>query len=527
MLYIRSTALCCNGYVCILSQCVAIGVLCAVGFIAGGSTIEDRMFDWNSVGSNHGPCVDMFAPATDIMAAHYSCRDCSTQVAGTSYAVPLVSGLVAILLEQEPHLNATQVMQRVKALCTRDALQFPSPQRQDGTPNCLAYIPRKAEETRENGTCGSHDSTSRNSLTVNEYEDDRQGDLTQDSDGNQTSDGKGLSSNDDPRCDNDVDNAETSDKGALDSDGHGPKPSTEVPNLVTTPTPVITTPNHQPVGPDYVTMLSIPASDLQQVLTERMNDGYIPTYVSNNKDPSTGRVLSFIAIFKKTPTARDCKLVVGRHALVTRKTIKAAKAEGYAVMLLHSYLVQGLRRLRFLAVLEHNKTAINVTSFLRYRVRPNAVESSMRRFSRNGYTVSSMAVAFCDRTRPVFTLLSEQIGPERHLDPPADKFVVQMNVDSDQVINTILHFRQNRFYLKDIDTYGGCGNDTVDKEVKHGLLFHHMTGPFSEYMLKLFHSSSPRKNVEDSLLILGRHFGVKPLMAFNTRRYYIVQFKSL
>ena len=462
-------------------------------FIAGGSTIEDRLFDWNTVGSNYGPCVDIFAPATGVTAADYTCRDCSTQVAGTSYAVPIVSGLVAILLEKEPQLSPTKVMQRIKALCTRNALQFPNQQKQDGTPNCLAYIPRK--EGCENTTCGTGKTAD---------------DLTPEGDNNQTSDSKGPSNKDDQRSGSDTDSDDS------------PGAPTEA-SLVPTSAPV------RNRGPDYVTRLNIPASDLQHVLMERMNDEYLPTYISSNKEPSTGRVFSFIVIFKKTPVARDCKLVVNRCPSETRNTIKEARRNGYIVTLFHSYLVEGLRGLRFLAVLEPNETAVNFTSLPQYRVRPNAVESVMRKLSKIGYTINSIAVAFCDRVRPVFALLalSEEFGPERHPSPPTSRSVLQLDVEVDQVMNTILRFRQNGYYVKDIDSSGGCGNDTAQMKVKHGLLFHQMNGPFSDYSLKFFHSSTPAKKVEDSLPILGKLYGAKPIMAFNTGMHYIVQFKSL
>ena len=483
------TSVCCTN-VCLLQCCHCNSV-----FVAGGSTIEDRLFDWNTVGSNYGPCVDIFAPATGVTAADYTCRDCSTQVAGTSYAVPIVSGLVAILLEKEPQLSPTKVMQRIKALCTRNALQFPNQQKQDGTPNCLAYIARK--EGCENTTCGTGKTAD---------------DLTHNGDNNQTSDSKGPSNIDDQRSDS------TSD---TDNDG-SPGASTEV-SLVPTSVPVR---NREP---DYVTRLSIPASDLQHVLTERMNDKYLPIYISSNKEPSTGCVFSFIVIFKKTPVARDCKLVVNRRPSETRNTIKEARRNGYIVTLFHSYLVKGRRGLRFLAVLEPNETAVNFTSLLQYRVRRNAVESVMRKLSKIGYTINSMAVAFCDRVRPVFTWLaiSEEFGAERHSDPPTSRSVLQLDVEVDQVMNTILRFRQNGYYVRDINSGCGCGNDTTHTEVKHGLLFHQMNGPFSDYSLKLFHSSTPAKKVEDSLPILGKLYGAMPIMAFNTGMHYIVQFKSL
>lgn len=153
----------------------------------------------------------------------------------------------------------------------------------------------------------------------------------------------------------------------------------------------------------------------------------------------------------------------------------------------------------------------------------------MRKLSKTGYTVNSMAVAFCDRARPVFTLLalSEEFSPERHPDSSTSRSVLQMDGEVNQVMNTILRFRQSGYYVKDIDSSGGCDNDTAHMEVKHSLLFHLMNGPFSDYSLKFFHSSTPVRKVEDSLPILGKLYGARPIMVFNTGMHYIVQFKSL
>ena len=505
-------------------------------FNIGGSDSEDKMSDWNILGSNYGPCVDIFAPATSIKTAHYTCRNCSKRVSGTSYAVPLVSGLVAILLEHEPHLNATQVMQRIKELCTRDALQFAEQQTQDGTPNCLAYTPRKAEEGRQNTTSDNDETDPGKNLTTNRnmMDKDMQGDPAHNGDRNQTSDSNDLSDSDDQRSNKDNDDKESDNKQSSDNEvddvkngtdnSHKLKASTEIPSLATTSTPVR---NPQPLGPNYMVNLSILASDLQQVLMKNMNDGYIPTFVSNNKEPSTGQIVSFIAIFKKTPMAKDCKLLVNRRASGARKLIKVAKNDGYVVTMLHSYVVQGRQRLRFLAVLEPNKTAVNFTSFLQYRVRPKAVEASMRKISANGYTISSMTAAFCGLVRPAFTLFSEQFRPEKDVNLPKDAFVLQMDVEGDQIINMILHFRQKGYYIRDIDSYGGCGNGTWSMEVNYSLLFHRMSGASSDYVLKFFLSTTPRKMVEDLLETLGKRFGVKPIMAVNTGKYYIVQFKPL
>lgn len=68
--------------------------------ITVGSTTEE---DARSEFSNHGGCVDVFAPGSDILSCGIDGQDSSTIKYGTSMASPHVAGLVAYFLSIYPH----------------------------------------------------------------------------------------------------------------------------------------------------------------------------------------------------------------------------------------------------------------------------------------------------------------------------------------------------------------------------------------------------------------------------------------
>ena len=104
----------------------------------GGSSIGDGLY----TETNYGSCVDIFAPGSSILGADYTCQNCSRFLSGTSFATPMVSGVVAIHLERNGSLTPPEVKARLINDATVNSLNFnsiPSSFRM-ATPNRLLYI---------------------------------------------------------------------------------------------------------------------------------------------------------------------------------------------------------------------------------------------------------------------------------------------------------------------------------------------------------------------------------------------------
>ena len=92
--------------------------------------------------TNYGSCVDIFAPGARISGASRRCPDCSEVSSGTSFAAPLVSGAVALLLQRQPLLTPDEILTQLVSLSTKNTLYFtiiPRPYR-EFTPNRALYI---------------------------------------------------------------------------------------------------------------------------------------------------------------------------------------------------------------------------------------------------------------------------------------------------------------------------------------------------------------------------------------------------
>lgn len=99
----------------------------------GSSTPEDK----RSPFSNHGPCVDIFAPGSNIPAAWLSSDSDTRTLSGTSMAAPHVAGAAALILGQEPQLTPPEVLSQVLDNATGNVLMdLPA-----GSPNQLFHVP--------------------------------------------------------------------------------------------------------------------------------------------------------------------------------------------------------------------------------------------------------------------------------------------------------------------------------------------------------------------------------------------------
>ena len=85
--------------------------------------------------SNFGKCLDIFAPGSDLVGGWIGPANTYRSSSGTSNAAPIVSGIVALMLEKNPSLTQFQVEKQLKSNATRDVLFNIG----DGSENLLAY----------------------------------------------------------------------------------------------------------------------------------------------------------------------------------------------------------------------------------------------------------------------------------------------------------------------------------------------------------------------------------------------------
>jgi subtilisin family serine protease len=85
--------------------------------------------------SNFGACVDLFAPGSDVVAAWAGSRDIHRSTSGTSNSAPVVSGIVATILQRHPGLNQREVELLLIGNATTGALFNVG----SGSPNLLAH----------------------------------------------------------------------------------------------------------------------------------------------------------------------------------------------------------------------------------------------------------------------------------------------------------------------------------------------------------------------------------------------------
>ena len=127
-----------RGDACDLSPASAPGVIT----VASSARGDDVSFF-----SNGGSCVDIFAPGSDVIGADYRCSECTCTLtlSGTSMATPLVSGVIALYLQQQPLLTPFQIAEKLSEDCLMSVLNFNNLPiiLQDTSPNCLLYINSK------------------------------------------------------------------------------------------------------------------------------------------------------------------------------------------------------------------------------------------------------------------------------------------------------------------------------------------------------------------------------------------------
>ena len=97
--------------------------------------------------TNGGSCVDIFAPGSSVIAADHSCSRCACRKtqSGTSMAAPIVSGAIALYLQEQPLLTPSQIKQKLTEDCLKDVLDYRYllNSLRNTTTNCLLHINSK------------------------------------------------------------------------------------------------------------------------------------------------------------------------------------------------------------------------------------------------------------------------------------------------------------------------------------------------------------------------------------------------
>ncbi|WAS85388.1 MULTISPECIES: S8 family peptidase [unclassified Corallococcus] len=119
----------------------------AEAITVGATTTVDRRASF----SNHGDCVDVFAPGEEIFSAWASDDTATRTLSGTSMAAPHVTGIVALFLEAHPSSAPQEVSAAMTGNATPDKVTNPG----RCSPNRMAYsgfiAPLRAPTVRNGG----------------------------------------------------------------------------------------------------------------------------------------------------------------------------------------------------------------------------------------------------------------------------------------------------------------------------------------------------------------------------------------
>ncbi|MFG1609910.1 ricin-type beta-trefoil lectin domain protein [Actinoplanes sp. NPDC049265] len=85
--------------------------------------VDDR--DRRAGFSNFGPCVDLFAPGTDITSSHWDSDDAIGAAGGTSLAAPIVTGAAAVYLAAHPSATPVEVRDALVGCATAGVISDP------------------------------------------------------------------------------------------------------------------------------------------------------------------------------------------------------------------------------------------------------------------------------------------------------------------------------------------------------------------------------------------------------------------
>ncbi len=95
----------------------------------------------SGTGSNHGDCLDLFAPGTSITSASHASDSATATMSGTSMASPHVTGVAALILEDLPKARPGRIFN----ILTYNATEGQLSDIGSGSPNRLVYSAEDAK----------------------------------------------------------------------------------------------------------------------------------------------------------------------------------------------------------------------------------------------------------------------------------------------------------------------------------------------------------------------------------------------
>ncbi|OMJ19469.1 Subtilisin-like protease 2 [Smittium culicis] len=105
------------------------------GAISVGATDASDNLGSNS---NYGSCVQIFAPGTNVYSAGIGSSNSLVLSTGTSYSAPIVAGICALILCDNPSLTPGQVLAKLVEYAVKDKIKLNNP-----SANILAHVPRR------------------------------------------------------------------------------------------------------------------------------------------------------------------------------------------------------------------------------------------------------------------------------------------------------------------------------------------------------------------------------------------------
>jgi subtilisin family serine protease len=114
------------------SACLASPARVPRATTVAATDINDNRAPFTSI----GPCVDVFAPGTNIYSAWYTANDAYATLSGTSMSTPHAAGAAALWRQRFPADNADAVHNALNANATPGVVVNPGPD----SPNRLLFM---------------------------------------------------------------------------------------------------------------------------------------------------------------------------------------------------------------------------------------------------------------------------------------------------------------------------------------------------------------------------------------------------